>query len=333
MIGSFHSGSHPPRAASIRLAPISRQWRVHRHTNPKRQRGPAVYGPRWRFELVRPNRYTLTCRALATLLIAALAILGRPAQTSAAPPEPSGSAVPERGELSPAELATAERLAAGVTIYRDAYGVPHVDGETDAAAAFGFAYAQAEDYFWQIEDSYILSLGRYAEVHGSRGLNSDLLNRDVRDRSQNQGRLSRGRLRSARPVRRVCRRLELLSGHASRSPASLDHAFRALAGDRLWPAHPVGADVPPHRALEYLFAPFARNDLGRRRDPTAGPSGRPNRPRAMPCCWPIRTWPGSAFRSFSRPTSAAPAAWTLPARRCMAARSSAWVTTGDSAGL
>jgi acyl-homoserine lactone acylase PvdQ len=26
---------------------------------------------------------------------------------------------------------------------------------TDAAAIFGFMYAQAEDNFWQIEDSYI----------------------------------------------------------------------------------------------------------------------------------------------------------------------------------
>ena len=31
------------------------------------------------------------------------------------------------------------------TITRDIYGVPHVHGETDADAAFGLAYAQAED--------------------------------------------------------------------------------------------------------------------------------------------------------------------------------------------
>ena len=80
-------------------------------------------------------------------------------------------------ELPAAELETCRQLASQVTIYRDRYGVPHIDGASDAAAIFGFAYAQAEDYFWQIEDSYILSLGRYAEVHGVRGLNSDLLNR------------------------------------------------------------------------------------------------------------------------------------------------------------
>lgn len=70
-----------------------------------------------------------------------------------------------------------ESLAASVTIYRDGWGVPHIDGPTDASVVFGFAYAQAEDYFWQIEDNYLLALGRYAEFHGSIGLNSDLLNR------------------------------------------------------------------------------------------------------------------------------------------------------------
>ncbi len=74
-------------------------------------------------------------------------------------------------EPNPAEL------AARVTIYRDAYGVPHIDGQDDESTLFGFAFAQAEDYFWQVEDTYILGLGRYAEVYGPGGLNSDLLNR------------------------------------------------------------------------------------------------------------------------------------------------------------
>lgn len=74
----------------------------------------------------------------------------------------------------------AEQLAEQVTIYRDSYGVPHIDAENDPSAAFGFAYAQAEDYFWQIEDSYIQGIGRYAEVNGSRSLHNDLLNRAFR---------------------------------------------------------------------------------------------------------------------------------------------------------
>ena len=51
-------------------------------------------------------------------------------------------------------------LADQVTIYRDEWGVPHVWGKTNVAMVFGQAYAQAVDYFWQIEDNCIRALGR-----------------------------------------------------------------------------------------------------------------------------------------------------------------------------
>jgi len=70
-------------------------------------------------------------------------------------------------------------LAARVTIYRDTYGIPHVFGETDASTLFGFAYAQAEDNFWQIEDDYVKSLGRRAEVEGESGLVGDRRSRTL----------------------------------------------------------------------------------------------------------------------------------------------------------
>src|ERR1044072_5306543 len=60
-------------------------------------------------------------------------------------------------EINPRELAKSG------TIYRDAYGMPHMDGKNDNATMFGFGYCQAEDYFWQIEDSYAMGLGRYSE--------------------------------------------------------------------------------------------------------------------------------------------------------------------------
>jgi acyl-homoserine lactone acylase PvdQ len=41
-------------------------------------------------------------------------------------------------------------------IYRDLYGTPRVFGKTDASTVFGFAYAQAEDNFAQMEDDFIL---------------------------------------------------------------------------------------------------------------------------------------------------------------------------------
>src|ERR1700682_1589149 len=77
----------------------------------------------------------------------------------------------------PAAAATAgtERLARSVKIYRDSYGVPHVYGPTDASCVFGYIYAQAEDNFWQIEDSYLRALGRASEVYGAKTLEDDEL--------------------------------------------------------------------------------------------------------------------------------------------------------------
>lgn len=76
-----------------------------------------------------------------------------------------------------------EKIAKSVTIYRDKWGVPHVYGPTDYSVMFGFMYAQAEDNFWQIEDSYIQSIGRAAEVYGETGavraLESDIINRQL----------------------------------------------------------------------------------------------------------------------------------------------------------
>lgn len=68
------------------------------------------------------------------------------------------------------------KMASTVTIHRDSFGVPHVYGPTDASCIFGFIYAQAEDYFWQIEDNYLRALGRASEVYGEKSLADDLLN-------------------------------------------------------------------------------------------------------------------------------------------------------------
>jgi len=83
---------------------------------------------------------------------------------------------PEEAATDPASAARAE-LASRVTIYRDAWGVPHVHGETDPAAAFGLSYAQAEDNFRQIEDNFARAIGRASEIYGEETLRDDWVNR------------------------------------------------------------------------------------------------------------------------------------------------------------
>ena len=68
-------------------------------------------------------------------------------------------------------------LAQTVTIYRDKYGMPHIDGPTDESVIFGFAYCQAEDYLWQIEESYVGGLGRASELNGEESYKADWNNR------------------------------------------------------------------------------------------------------------------------------------------------------------
>jgi acyl-homoserine lactone acylase PvdQ len=85
-------------------------------------------------------------------------------------------AVAPRGVWAASDTIDAKSLAQSVTIYRDEWGVPHIDAPTDEGVVFGFAFTQCEDYFWQVEDSYLQCLGRYAEVVGDAGLESDLLN-------------------------------------------------------------------------------------------------------------------------------------------------------------
>ncbi|MCB9232998.1 MAG: penicillin acylase family protein [Bacteroidia bacterium] len=66
-------------------------------------------------------------------------------------------------------LVTAGPLAAqinpeDVTIVRDSFGVPHIYGKTDADAAYGLAFAMAEDRFDIIQENMALANGRLGEL-------------------------------------------------------------------------------------------------------------------------------------------------------------------------
>src|ERR1700681_1119745 len=64
----------------------------------------------------------------------------------------------------------ADPLAQSVTIYRDNFGVPHIVGETEQAAFFGYGYAQAQDHLERMMLQYRDAQGRRAEVLGFKAL-------------------------------------------------------------------------------------------------------------------------------------------------------------------
>ncbi len=66
-------------------------------------------------------------------------------------------------------------LASQVTIYRDTYGVPHIAGESEPAAFFGYGYAQAEDHLERMMLQYRDAQGRRAEVLGFEALGDGYL--------------------------------------------------------------------------------------------------------------------------------------------------------------
>lgn len=82
-------------------------------------------------------------------------------------------------------ISRAEDLAAQVEIRRTAHGVPHVKAETLRAAAFGFAYAQAEDHMLALARLILQARGESALFFGKGHLEADFRVRQfrVRDRA------------------------------------------------------------------------------------------------------------------------------------------------------
>lgn len=76
--------------------------------------------------------------------------------------------------FSAEERARWEERSESVSITRDDWGIPHIEGETDADAVFGMIYAQAEDDFNRIEVNFLNAMGRLAEAEGERALYRDL---------------------------------------------------------------------------------------------------------------------------------------------------------------
>ena len=61
----------------------------------------------------------------------------------------------------------------GATVYRDSFDIPHVYGDTDAAAAFALGYVSAEDRLWQMDLLRHAGKGRLSELLGSDFIETD----------------------------------------------------------------------------------------------------------------------------------------------------------------
>jgi len=62
-----------------------------------------------------------------------------------------------------------------VHIVRDKYAVPHIFGSRDIDAAFGLAYAHAEDDFATMQDVLLVTRGKLATLHGVDAAKTDYL--------------------------------------------------------------------------------------------------------------------------------------------------------------
>ncbi len=62
-----------------------------------------------------------------------------------------------------------------VEIVRDAYGVPHIFGKTDAAVAYGLAWAHCEDDFNTLQKSYLAGNAQLSKLLGKAGIGPDFI--------------------------------------------------------------------------------------------------------------------------------------------------------------
>ncbi len=129
------------------------------------------------------------------------------------------------------------------TIYRDAYGVPHVYAATDAAAVFGATYARAEDEFTYMEEAYIKLSGQMAAVQGPNYLPWDRFIRKLQLVEH-----SKSEYRQANPqIQALCDAFaagmnHYLRQHPDTQPRLINHfePWHALLGYRIFHVSGIG---------------------------------------------------------------------------------------------
>ncbi len=136
------------------------------------------------------------------------------------------------------------QIATSVTIYRDAWGVPHIIGPTDASVVFGATYARAEDEFHYMEQAIIKLLGQTAAIAGPDWRDWDIFMRKLRIEQY-----SRQEYAVAAPeIRRLCDAFAdgmnyFLATHPDVQPQRIAHfePWHALVGYHLFHVSGIGA--------------------------------------------------------------------------------------------
>ncbi len=64
-----------------------------------------------------------------------------------------------------------------ITIVRDQWGVPHIYAKTDPEVAYGLAWAQCEDNFEVIQQTYLFTKGHLGRVYGKGGAPGDFFSK------------------------------------------------------------------------------------------------------------------------------------------------------------
>ena len=82
----------------------------------------------------------------------------------------------DTSDLTPVQI---EGLNGTVLIFRDEWGVPTVQAETDRDLFLGYGYAVARDRLWQMDGSRRLARGQIAEVAGQSQLHWDIYHRNL----------------------------------------------------------------------------------------------------------------------------------------------------------
>src|SRR3954469_24716357 len=102
--------------------------------------------------------------------------------------------------VATAAMAAAPAADSETTIYRDEYGIPHIDAPTLEAAAYGMGYAQAEDRLEEMLKNYSRATGTMPEVFGP-----DYYQDDLNQRIWRHEEISRIRYQQVSPkLRAVC---------------------------------------------------------------------------------------------------------------------------------